>query len=118
MHELSAYPSLLKTLKSSQTSELSAANAFMVQFERPANPSATAAANRASFGKMAVQAMGGGTSGYGGAGLGAPTAGSVVNNFNMPITLQNGNDAELMRVAKKIQTLISNTHDISVMGAS
>ena len=63
-------------------------------------------------------ATGGGTSGYGGAGLGGSIAGSVVNNFNMPITLQTGNDAELMRVAKKIQTLISNTHDISVMGAS
>lgn len=61
---------------------------------------------------------GGGTSGYGGAGLGGSTTGSVVNNFNMPITLQTGNDAELMRVAKKIQTLISNTHDISAMGAS
>jgi hypothetical protein len=63
-------------------------------------------------------AQGGGTSGYGGAGLGGGTAGSVVNNFNIPITLQNGNDAELMRVAKKIQSLISNTHDISAMGAS
>ena len=65
-----------------------------------------------------TSAQGGGTSGYGGAGLGGGTAGSVVNNFNIPITLQNGNDAELMRVAKKIQSLISNTHDISAMGAS
>ena len=65
-----------------------------------------------------TSAQGGGTSGYGGAGLGGGTAGSVVNNFNIPITLQNGNDAELMRVAKKIQSLISNTHDISTMGAS
>ena len=65
-----------------------------------------------------TSAQGGGTSGYGGAGLSGGTAGSVVNNFNIPITLQNGNDAELMRVAKKIQTLISNTHDISTMGAS
>jgi len=65
-----------------------------------------------------TSAQGGGTSGYGGAGLSGSAAGSVVNNFNIPITLQTGNDAELMRVAKKIQSLINNTHDISTMGAS
>jgi hypothetical protein len=118
MQELSAYPSLLKTLKNSKTSELDAANAFMVQFERPAKPTATAAAYRATSGKIAVQAIGGGTSGYGGAGLGTHTAGSVVNNFNIPITLQNGNDAELVRVANKIKSLIDNTTTISAMGDS
>ena len=62
---------------------------------------------------------GGSSSGFGGTGLGGPTSGSVINNtFNMPISLQNGNDEELMRVAKKLKSLMQNSAELSMMGSA
>jgi len=61
--------------------------------------------------------IGGGSSGYGGAGLSTATAAPVVNNtFNIPITLQNSSDAELLRVANRVKALIKNSAEISMIG--
>ena len=69
-------------------------------------------------GQASYGVYGGSTSGFG-ASMPSGGGSAVVNNtFNMPITLQNGNDAELTRVAKRVKDLIDHSASVAGAGAS
>ena len=64
--------------------------------------------------------LGGGASGFGGGTMAATGSSTpVINNtFNMPITLQNGSDAELQRVATRVKEIIHQSTSRIALGAS
>ena len=64
--------------------------------------------------------LGGGSSGFGGGTMAATVSSTpVINNtFNMPITLQNGSDAELQRVATRVKEMIHQSTSRIALGAS
>ena len=64
--------------------------------------------------------LGGGSSGFGGGTMAANVSSTpVINNtFNMPITLQNGSDAELQRVATRVKEMIHQSTSRIALGAS
>jgi hypothetical protein len=73
------------------------------------------AVNASPWGTHIPAAKGGGSVGYGAS---MPsTGGSVTNHFNMPITLQNGNDEELLRVANRVKSLIDSSTKHATMGS-
>jgi murein DD-endopeptidase MepM/ murein hydrolase activator NlpD len=73
------------------------------------------AVNSSPWGTHIPAAKGGGSVGYGAS---MPSSGGSVNNtFNMPITLQNGNDEELLRVANRVKSLIDSSTRHAQMGS-
>jgi len=63
-----------------------------------------------------ITGAGGGASGYG-ASMPSTNAGSTINHFNMPITIQNASDEEAVRLANKIQSIIENKQAITMSGS-
>lgn len=117
MKELGGYEGLLSLLKNPNTTQYDATAAFMTQFERPADQSATAISSRYNRGLGALTPKGGGRPGYGG-GFTQTGSGTSIANVNINLTIANASDSEAHMFALKVKEILSNDTALMKIGSS
>lgn len=131
LHELNnkGYSDLVSMLKDPNVSTFDATAAFLRKFERPADQSDSAVQKRLTKGLGALGVQGGGRPGYGGDLPAASSAmvdnpaikiGSSGSSKNVYITVKfdQANESSAMQFANKVQDILDNRNNNSIVGGS